>query len=264
MAKKDQTAEETPKEEKPAKRSGSKPTGNLFTRMARILAKIEMIPKEGENTYHEYKYVKEDTLTEQIRPMLAEEGISLVFGAEEIILAENCITLVRCTFTIGCDVGEPIVATVWGAGRDADRNHQRGDKGVYKAMTGSMKYFLYKTFLVSTGDDVERDDQPDQPQQLTPGQLKELEKFKDNPQLDQEVNKWIWKMINDGGSQSAAARIIIEAKKQIKAFATKQKATLDKEQEEKEQGEPPADRPIGAKPEEAPAAKPESDDDIPF
>lgn len=247
-----------PPTKKPA--AAGKPKGELHTRLARVLAKIEKIPKEGRNDFHEYDYVKEDTLTEQIRPMLADEGISLIFGAEEVILAENCITLVRCTFTLGCDFGEPFKSTVWGAGRDADRNGNRGDKGIYKAMTGAMKYFLYKTFLVSTGDDVEIEPPAgDQGLRITPGQIKELQKFKGNECLDEEVKKWIQKMIDDGGSQAAAGRIIAEAKRQIQEFQAKQKAALDAEEKggekEEEQGE-----------EEAQAAQvtPMDDDDIPF
>ncbi len=206
--------------------------GGLHTRLARVLAKVEKIPKKGRNEFHGYDYVKEETLTEQIRPMLAEEGISLIFAAEEIVMAENCITLVRCTFTLGCDVGEPVTATVWGAGRDADRNGNRGDKGVYKAMTGATKYFLYKTFLVSTGDDVEIEPPGDQGLRMTPGQLKELEKLKGHAGLNDEVKKYVLLGIAEGGSQAAAGRIIAEAKKQIKAFEAKQKEDLAEEKQE--------------------------------
>lgn len=256
--------------EAPKTPPAGKPKGELHTRLARILGKISKIPKEGRNEHFEYDYVKEDTLTEQIRPMLAEEGISLIFAAEEVILAENCITLVRCTFTIGCDIGEPVMTTVWGAGRDADRNGNRGDKGIYKAMTGSMKYFLYKTFLVSTGDDVEIDTTPAAggDHRMTPGQFKELQKFKGDERLDEEVTKWIQKMIDDGGSQAASSRIIAEAKRQIQAFTAKQKAELDAE-EKREEGEP--DKP-GHEPDQHPREDPmrggektvEDDDDIPF
>lgn len=263
------------KEAPPAEKAGiDKPTrrhvgtGNIHTRLARILAQIEKIPKEGRNDFHGYDYVKEDTLTEQIRPMLAEEGISLVFGAEEVLLEENCITLVRCTFTLGCSEGDPIVTTVWGAGRDADRNHKRGDKGIYKAMTGATKYFLYKTFLVTTGDDVENDiPAADQPQQLTPAQHKELQKFKADPKLDAEVVKWIVKMLDDGGSQVAAGRIIAEAKKQVQAFEAKQKAALDAEKNEGEDPDAPGHEPE-QHPREDPMKggekQPMDDDDIPF
>jgi hypothetical protein len=250
----------TPKAESKAP-AARKPREDLYPRLARVLAKIEMIPKEGRNDFHEYDYVKEDTLTEQIRPMLADEGISLIFGAEEVILAENCITLVRCTFTLGCDFGEPITTTVWGAGRDADSKGNRGDKGIYKAMTGAMKYFLYKTFLVSTGDDVEIEPPAgDQGLRITPGQVKELAKFKGDERLDEEVKKWIAKMIDDGGSQAAAGRIIAEAKKQIQAFTAKQKEALDAE-EKGEEGEP--DKP-GHEPDQHPREEPMDDDDIPF
>jgi len=275
MTKKKSEATTALKEAPPAEKAAiDKPTrrhvgtGNIHSRLARILALIEAIPKEGRNDFHGYDYVKEDTLTAQIRPMLAAEGISLVFGAEEVLLEENCITLVRCTFTLGCNEGDPIVTTVWGAGRDADRNHKRGDKGLYKAMTGATKYFLYKTFLVSTGDDVENDTSAsDQPQQLTPGQYKELAGFKGDPKLNAEVINWIQKMLDDGGSQVAAGRIIAEAKKQIQAFEAKQKAALDAEEKKEEDPDAP-----GHEPEQHPREDPmkggenppQDDDDIPF
>ena len=47
------------------------------------------------------------------------------------------------------------IATFPGDGADT------GDKGIYKAMTGAEKYFLMKTFLVSTGDDPEADEKVD-------------------------------------------------------------------------------------------------------
>ena len=49
------------------------------------------------------------------------------------------------------DTGESYIAEGVGQGADS------GDKGVYKAITGMMKYILLKTFLVPTGDDPERD-----------------------------------------------------------------------------------------------------------
>ena len=34
----------------------------------------------------------------------------------------------------------------------------KGDKGIYKAQTGALKYYLSVTFMVATGDDPEQDD----------------------------------------------------------------------------------------------------------
>jgi len=44
-------------------------------------------------------------------------------------------------------------AEVFGTGCGEDA----GDKAVYKAITGAMKYFVSKNFLISTGDDPEKD-----------------------------------------------------------------------------------------------------------
>ena len=242
-----------------------KPKDELHSRLARVLAKISKIPKDGRNEFHGYDYVKEDTLTEQIRPLLAEEGISLIFAAEEIVLEDNCIAHVRCTFTLGCDVGEPVTTTVWGAGRDADRNGKRGDKAVYKAMTGATKYFLYKTFLVSTGDDVEIEPPAgDQGLRMTPGQLKELEKFNRHVGLNDEVKKYIERAIGEGGSQAAAGRILAEAKRQIKAYEAKQKEELDKESAPDEPGREPADQHPREDPMRGGETGEINEDDIPF
>lgn len=271
MAKEKEKATAPKKTPAPTPTRGHVGKGNIHTRLARILAQIEAIPKEGRNDFHGYDYVKEDTLTQQIRPMLAAEGVSLIFGADEIQLVENCITLVRCTFTLGCDEGDPITTTVWGAGRDADRNNNRGDKGAYKAMTGSMKYFLYKTFMVSTGDDVENETAPaagrqagaEQELRITPGQVKELNKLAGHAALNDEVGKWIKKMLDDGGSQVAAGRIIAEAKKQIQAFEAKQKAELDAAEHSEEPGHESEQHPR-EDPMRGGEAGTTDDDDIPF
>jgi hypothetical protein len=44
----------------------------------------------------------------------------------------------------------------------AGQGDDGADKGVYKAYTGALKYFLMKTFLIPTGDDPEGDSRTDQ------------------------------------------------------------------------------------------------------
>ena len=131
-------------------------------KMAKVLGEIHTSPKEGFNAHFNYHYVREDTLTEVIRPLLAKWGISLVFGAERVEdLAtgddRGTWTRVWCRFTLMDSDGNEQSVLCPGEGTDA----KHPDKALYKAMTGSTKYFLYKTFLVSTGDDPERDDDKD-------------------------------------------------------------------------------------------------------
>ena len=241
-------------------------------KLAKVLGEIHTIPKEGHNPHFDYDYVKEDTLTEHIRPLLAKWGLSLVFGAERIEdLAtgddRGTWTRVWCRFTLfDCD-GHEFSVLCPGEGTDA----RHPDKALYKAMTGSTKYFLYKTFLVSTGDDPERDDDPDSttppkggkkqsakkntqkdqmqktqtqdantPDMMTTDQLDDLKKYAGNKdKFTEQLVKVLDKIIEEGGTEGSAKRILVECKRQ-------------NELEEKKSDE---------KPDNAP---PENDEDVPF
>jgi hypothetical protein len=66
--------------------------------------------------------------------------------------------MVKMTFTwYDTETGESLVVEWAGSGSD------KGDKGLYKAMTGAEKYVLLKTFLVPTGDDPEAEEPKPRP-----------------------------------------------------------------------------------------------------
>lgn len=213
-------------------------------KLAKVLGEIHTIPKEGTNEHYGYKYVLEDTLTNQIRPIMAKWGISLVFGAEKVEdlaggydvegKGQGYWTRVWCRFTLfDCDGHE---FSVLCPGEGTDSHHP--DKALYKAMTGATKYFLYKTFLVSTGDEPERDDSPDttikktkkqsgkgktqptqdsdSPDMITAAQKKELEGFVGTEGFTDQLNKILGEIVNRGGSEGSAKRILAECKKQAK------------------------------------------------
>lgn len=140
----------TPKENGQTYRSEQ--ASGIFTKLNKILGEVGKVPKSGHNNFHNYDYVKEDDLTEHLRPLLAKHGLALIFNAVELKEMPNSGLAVKTEIMIGDTDGACIVATVWGMAQD------KGDKAIWKAMTGAMKYWLYKTFLVSTGDDPERGD----------------------------------------------------------------------------------------------------------
>ena len=97
--------------------------GDLFGRLATVLAKIESVPKRGRNTHFNYDYVLEADLSEHIRPLLAEAGIALIFGVKsvETVLVDGGrpITRVECQVTLGCEGCDPFTTTVFGDGQDS-------------------------------------------------------------------------------------------------------------------------------------------------
>lgn len=149
----------------------------LYGKLALVTGLIGMVRKSGVNTFHHYKYAKESDLVEAIRPLLSELGIwvwwSLFADPEKGIkhherLAQmkkddrggsyetTTLTAVTGQFKFVDAEGnstEPQI--IMGYGDDTS------DKGLYKAYTGMEKYFLFKSFLVSTGDDPEADERAD-------------------------------------------------------------------------------------------------------
>lgn len=146
--------------------TASSPHKNLLaSKLARILGEIGKVPKSGHNSFHNYDYVTENDLVYAVRAKLAEAGV-FVFSSNESQHVEVCedkegkkffLTTVttKHTFVDG-ESGESFSVLSQGQGSD------NGDKGGYKAMTGAMKYFLYKCFMIPTGDDPEQDTKTDE------------------------------------------------------------------------------------------------------
>jgi len=256
--------EETPE---PVNHHEGDPT-TMGWKLAKVLGEIHTIPKEGYNPHFDYKYVREDTLTEQIRPLLAKWGISLVFGAEKVEdLAtgddRGTWTRVWCRFTLFDSDGHEFSVLCPGEGTDA----RHPDKALYKAMTGSTKYFLYKTFLVSTGDDPERDDDPDStgppkggrkkkdnakkatqtppkqdantPDMMTSDQLDALNEFaKNKDKFSEQLVKVLDKIIDEGGTEGSAKRILVECKRQNELEEEKGEEKTEEHPNEKDEEVP--------------------------
>jgi hypothetical protein len=129
--------------------------------MSKVLAAVERVPRNGTNSHFGYRFVREGDLTDTIRKHLAEHNLCIFVGASDIVETRDTegkagpVTTVRMTATFACGDGGAKFSVSWlGSGQDT------GDKGLYKAMTGGLKYLLMKTFLVSTGDDPEAQEQP--------------------------------------------------------------------------------------------------------
>jgi len=110
------------------------------------------VAKNGRNEFHKYDYAREADIVEAIRGELAKRNL-FIFPSVRTHTRTGEITdiMVRWKFCDG-DSGEIEECDIPGSG------HDRSDKGVYKALTGSEKYFLMKAFLIPTGDDPEKDE----------------------------------------------------------------------------------------------------------
>ncbi|QPC82095.1 ERF family protein [Phototrophicus methaneseepsis] len=128
---------------------------SLFAKMASIMGELKRLPKNGYNSYHRYEYATDADVLDTIRQKMAEYNIaffaSMVDHNYEEITTNDGKTayhiIVKLEFTFACgDTGQTM--TLPWRGESIDTN----DKGTSKAATTGEKYFLLKTFMLSTGD----------------------------------------------------------------------------------------------------------------
>lgn len=138
---------------------------SLADKLRTITSEISTIAKTGKNEKHGYSYVKAEDVVRAVRDKFVEHGIVMVIdarnvnhftdtgGKQFVTTVELEITLVnadRPTHPYG--FGDTRTFHWVGAGADIG-----GEKGLYKAYTGGVKYFLLNLFMVPTGDDPESD-----------------------------------------------------------------------------------------------------------
>ncbi|MDB5105795.1 MAG: hypothetical protein JWP91_3484 [Fibrobacteres bacterium] len=132
-------------------------------KLAKVMAETRWVEKKGRNSFFNYDYARETDILDAVRTKLADNGIFVFTSVENMEMKETgkrtrdgspvnlVIVKTKHTFWDG-ESGE--TAEVFGTGCGEDS----GDKAIYKAITGAMKYFISKNFLISTGDDPEKDD----------------------------------------------------------------------------------------------------------
>lgn len=130
----------------------------LASKLAEVMGEIGYITKGGTNSAQGYKYVMASQVADAIREKLSAKGIAIIPGDIEK-LSEGAsasgkqviLTFKYSWHLIDGESGEKLTIYSLGSGADS------GDKHVYKATTGALKYALLTTFLIPTGDDPEND-----------------------------------------------------------------------------------------------------------
>ena len=127
---------------------------NVYQRIYDVANEIGTIEKNGRNDFHKYDYATEADFVHALRPLLNKHRLVIVPSVASIPQLVNGITELTMKFTI-VNIDNPsdkVDMLIPGQGQD------KGDKGVYKALTGAKKYFIALAFMVATGDDPEKEE----------------------------------------------------------------------------------------------------------
>lgn len=145
----------------------------LVAKLAEACNAVTGIEKKGTNQKQNYKYVRAADVAKEFRHKLFERGLVLIGNEKELIHLEPIPTQsggklnmlgVKIEYTIlDSESTDKIVADAYGIGMDS------GDKAIYKAKTGALKYFLRGLGLIpDEKDDPENDENETQTFQKQP------------------------------------------------------------------------------------------------
>lgn len=138
---------------------------SLVAKLVEIVKEIDHVEKAGRNDFQKYNYVRAADVAWLVRKALSDRNVYLVSDVVEIrnyeIPAREGVMQavdVKMEFSFH-DADEPttppIVLHSYGTGTD------KGDKAVYKAMTGALKYGLRHAFIIPDESDPEADEGTD-------------------------------------------------------------------------------------------------------
>jgi len=154
-------------------------SAGLGAKLARLIGKASYVKKSGYNSFHKYNYATEGDFLALVKPLLDNEKLAVVASQESVTREElepttrgrrQWLTTVKMNFKlIDGETGYSETLTSFGTGIDSE------DKGLYKAITGCVKYFISKLFLIETGDDPERENENETGVEVNKPTVKTLE-----------------------------------------------------------------------------------------
>ncbi len=196
----------------------------LHEKVLAVMDSVQYIQKKGHNKNQDYKFAREADVKEALRNQFVKHGI--VFnceitksktedlglktnGGKVMLFSEVDMT---CTLSDGKDT---IKFGSTGSGTDM------GDKGIYKAMTGAIKYGLMNNFLIPTGTDPEADDGEGNKTNATRPPKKKNTQGNPNPNAmtEKELMTW-WKTITAALRTATTIKQIEETLEQAQGIYT--------------------------------------------
>jgi hypothetical protein len=131
----------------------------IYTKLAAIMGDIDRIPKTGFNKDQNYPYATEKDIKEFLHAALVKHRVVFLMPEMQLLdmktglgkSGNTILTTIKAKYVFAdADSGETVSGECISQGTDSQ------DKGIYKAITGALKYALTTTFMIPTGDDPEK------------------------------------------------------------------------------------------------------------
>lgn len=178
----------------------------LYTKLHAVMTDVAYIKKDAKNEFHNYKYASEAAIKSAVHEALVKHRVLFMLSVVDVHERDAAPTakgkaqwitraLMEYEFT-DADTGYSIAKQFAGQGIDGE------DKGLYKAITGGLKYALTSAFLIETGDDPEGE--TDQGQRKKAAMSRSLDKAAEAVGTNKEGKHDINAMIDALGREKTA------------------------------------------------------------
>lgn len=169
----------------------------IWKKLHACMRDLAYIQKDSENRFHGYRYASEAAIKNAVHAAFVRHGLVMLVSIVDTERIEapptskgkqQWITKITIEYRfVDTDTGDERRGLFSGQGIDGE------DKGLYKAITGALKYLLTTTFLIETGDDPEQE--TDQGQRVKAAQRKSIARASEQVGIDSKGTFDINRMI---------------------------------------------------------------------
>lgn len=142
--------------EVPDRKIDLRAAGQIAKRLALATLEIDHVAKRGYNEFHKYNYATAEDIKTAAREALAKHGLVIIPLMRQVYQeaapnrSKEIKTMAEFDYVIACEEGSIIVPWTCEA-------YDTGDKGINKASTGGLKYFLINLLQIPIGDEPDPD-----------------------------------------------------------------------------------------------------------
>lgn len=128
----------------------------IIKAIAAVRAAVPYLQKDAKNAHFQYAYVSEGQVLGRVREAMGEAGLVIIPNVTATEHHEKGLVSASMEFELVHSSGKAWPEKIKWVGMGQDTQ----DKGVAKAATSGLKYFLLKLFMIETGDDPDKDGKP--------------------------------------------------------------------------------------------------------
>ena len=185
---------------------------SIAKKLVKVMQECSFVPKNGTNSYHNYKYVTAEDVLSAVNKSLAKYGIAcIVIPTLESNIdvvnqkgnIEHLATVSVHIQLIDSESGEAVDLFGMGSGQDA------ADKAVMKAQTAAIKYAFMLSLCIATGDDPEADARTDE------GSYDEPQYRQTQPQYQRQATRYANHSTNATAENGETSAVCVACGKEI-------------------------------------------------